>query len=218
MATGLADFLLAEEYDEAAPAELDAHGDDLVLPVRNRRPIDPGFVLTWREHPAGGGPVRERTGIVLSRARPDKSVWVVPDDRDLGEGYAVLVREVVSDDASKAVRHVGAAGDYASTADWQSPRSLPRAVLRVDIVHAGGDSPNRPAPYLHARPDCPFPPPAPSMNITVTRGEPQRVESCYVYAGRLHPASIRPPAPGGGERHDADVKPCGHCLRFGPPD
>lgn len=218
MSRGLAGFLLVEDYDADEPVERDLHGDDLAIPARDRRPIDAGFVLTWREYPRGGGRPRERTGMVLSLAPPSKSVWVVPDDPDPDDGYAVLVREVTKDDASRAERRVGSPGDYVSSADWQSPRSLPRAWLRIDTVDAGGDAGPRLSAHLHADPDCTYPRPFKLMNITVERGEPTRAEECYVFGRHLHPASHRPAVPGAmNTAYDAGAQPCGSCLQHGRP-
>lgn len=212
MRGGLAEFFLVQEYDQ--PREYDLHGE-YALPARDRRPIDPGFVLTWREHPADGGPAYERRGMVWSPAQPAKSVWVIPDDPRPGEGYAVLVREVTADNAAGAARRVGGSGDFASTAEWQAPRSLPRAVLRTDVV-VTGDS-RRPTAYLHSRADCPEPGPAPYIGIAVERGEPVELPDCYVFGQHLHPASTLPRNPAGQMGYDPYARPCGRCLRHGQP-
>ncbi len=211
----LASFFLVEEYPATAPGA-GTRRAHLSLPARDRRPTDPGFVLSWQEYPASGGSPTRRHGIVLTQAPPARSVWVVPDDPHPGDGYAVLVRDVTADSATAASRQVGGPGDFASTAAWQSPRGLPRAWLRVDTVHVGGDDPDQPAAYLHARTDCPHPEPVTFMNITVTRGQPVAAETCYVFGHHLHPASIRPTAPRI-HGYDPYVGPCGHCLRLGTP-
>lgn len=207
------DFFLTEQHQPDAPPGRDVHGDDLTLPARDRHPTDPGFVLTWIEHPAGRATPVVRCGIVLSPAPPPRSVWVVPDLPHAGDGYAVLVRGVTPDGAAGAVRHVGGPGDYASTARWQAPRSLPRAWLRIDTVTDDGGAGPRPVALLHARVDCPLP--EPDARRTVRRGTPTRVGECYLFDAHLHPASILPPAPAGATGRSA--APCGRCLQRGAP-
>jgi hypothetical protein len=208
-------FFLVEEYCPPGPVERDIHGDDLALPVRDRRPIDPGFVLSWREYPPKGAPVVRR-GIVLGLAPPAKSVWVVPDDPRAGDGYAVLVREVTADNAADAVRRVGGFGDFMSSARWQAPRQLPRAWLRTDVVEPADGREAWPVTHLHARADCTAP--TPWVGVQVRRGEPVAVDGCYVFDGFLHPASTRPVRPDAKTtRHDPYVAPCGMCLEAGKP-
>jgi hypothetical protein len=198
-------FFLVEEYCPPGPVERDIHGDDLALPVRDRRPVDPGFVLSWREYPPKGAPVVRR-GIVLGLAPPAKSVWVVPDDPRAGDGYAVLVREVTADNAADAVRRVGGSGDFMSSARWQAPRQLPRAWLRTDVVEPADGREVWPVTHLHARADCTAP--TPWVGVRVRRGEPVAVDGCYVFDGFLHPASVRPVRPDAKTtRHDPYVAP-----------
>lgn len=204
--------------------EYDVHGD-AILPVHNRTPTSPGFVLTWKERASTscGLSARTRQGMVLCTGPWGQSVWVVPDNRLPGEGYAVLVREVTRADAAHAMRVVGGAGDYVSREDWQSPRRLlPRAVLRTDrlggaecsLVHSAGDCP---APYTMG-------------SGPVVRGVPEPLDECYVFTAVLHPE--RAPTVGGDpelgrwlhpwSRTPLDpsghsMRPCGQCLRPGAP-
>lgn len=207
----LDEFLLAEDFD--AVHEYDVHGD-VVLPVNGkRRPIDPGYTLTWMETPADGGIPYERTGLVLCTAPTEKTVWVVPDERRDGEGYAVVVCDVVSDNAANAVRAVGGPGDHLSTEAWQRPQTLPRALLRVDRSTEAGDTST--ATRLHANPQCPLPSPM-GRQERIERGVPTPVESCFVYRRWLHPLSVRPTIPRGASG-DVYVPECGGCLQPGQP-
>lgn len=202
------DLMLVEDV---AVHEYDVHGD-VALPVNGRRrPIDAGYPLTWTETPAGGGEPYQRSGLVLCTAPTERTVWVVPDERLDGEGYAVVVCDVVGATAAGAVREVGGPGDHLSTATWQAPRALPRALLRVDRVTYDGDT--RTTTRLHARPQCPLPSPM-SRRERIERGTPTPVESCYVYQRWLHPLSVRPVGPTSG---GVCVPECGGCLHPGQP-
>lgn len=202
----LAGFFLTEEIP-TPPADS--------FPL-DRRPIDPGFLLTWKEFPADCHPLNRsghtvRAGMVLAPAPRPGSLWVVPDEPAPGEGYAVIVRDVTADDATKAIRVVGAGDDYRSTVGWQRPRSLPRAVLRVDLCDTGGEGGGYPVRRLHADPHCGSP--RAFLDEDVTRGVPQVLDECYVFNGRLHPMSRPPIDPvvvvEGLSRY---VQPCGVCL------
>lgn len=201
-------FLIEEEY-----LEYDRHdtpAGEITLPVRSRRPVDPGFVLSWTEYQANEV-IGRRRGMVLARAPLAKTVWVLPDEPHPGEGVGVVVGNLTADNAAEAVRYVGGPGDYLSTAGWQAPRTLPRAVLRTDLM-VGTDGATWPVTLLHTRPDCPEP--RPMRRDRIRRGAATPLPRCYVYRGHLHVASVRPmrPDPAGGY-----VPACGACLRPGPP-
>lgn len=208
-------FLIVEDLE--APTPPDAGTQVPVLPGGKRRPIDPGYILTWKEFARDVSPLdREghtvRTGMVLAPAPRPGTVWAVPDQEAPGEGYAVIVGQVTADSADNAIRVVGSVGDHRSTDGWQRPRTLPRAVLRVDryTILGGGDYH---VALLHADPACQHMPPFEGEDVF--RGVPEPVEECYVFAGRLHPWSRRPTVPetrpgaGGLTRH---VNPCRVCL------
>lgn len=203
----LDELLLVEQMPEY---KYDVHGE-VALPVRDRQPIDPGFVLTWTETPRDGDPY-ERTGQVLCTAPTGKTVWVVPDEPRDGEGYAVVVCNVMADNAAGASRTVGGPGDHLSTAVWQAPRLLPRALLRVDQVTYAGAT--QQVMYLHARADCPEPPRLSGERIEYGVAEP--VDDCYVFQCWLHPVSIRPVIPSGPNAGNY-VPVCGGCLRDDEP-
>jgi hypothetical protein len=198
------DLMLVQQM----PSPDQVHGQ-VRLPAGDRKPSDAGYVLTWTEFQRENGPdtpPRTRRGMVLGMAPPPQSVWVIPDQRCDGEGYAVVVRGVTAADASRAARWVDGPGDYLSTAGWQSPRTLPRALLRVDQPEAGP-----PMTFLHARPDCAMP--VPLAGEMIRRGKPSPVEGCYVFERWPHPASTRPTLPGSGDL----VPLCEVCLRTGKP-
>ncbi len=202
------ELFLTETFDAPPEYDLqDLESGEIRLPVASRRPIDPGFPLTWREYPKGGAPY-ERTGMVLSCAPPAKSVWVQPADPRPGEGAAVVVMNVTSDDCAQAERHVGGARDFLSTDGWQRPATLPRAFVRVDRATEGRFTVRN----LHSDPACTSPPVF-VFGAGVVRGRARRVPTCYVFRGRyLHPASVRPLY--GRRRRAPDL--CGACLRRMP--
>ncbi len=203
------ELFLTEEFD--APPEYDLQdlaSGTVRLPCANRRPIDPGFPLTWLEYPKGRGAPYERTGMVLSCAPPPKSVWVQPADPRPGEGPAVVVVNVTAEECAQAERHVGGARDFLSTEGWQRPLTLPRAFVRVDRATEGRFTVRK----LHADPACASPPPF-VFGAGVIRGRSRRVQACYVFRGKyLHPASVRPLY--GRRRQAPDL--CGACLRKMP--
>lgn len=205
------DLFLTEEFT-AAPAydvRATARGQ-IVLPAVTRSPIEAGFDLTWREYPRRG-PAYTRTGLVVSCAPLARSVWVQPDEPRPGEGPAVVVRNVTSDECANAQRRVGVLADYMSTEGWQRPRTLPRAVVRADRAVKGGSV----LRVLHADPQCPSPP-AWVFGDGVVRGRPRRVDTCYVFRRHfLHPWSIRPAYGRQGQRKPATV--CMVCLKASPP-
>lgn len=199
------DFLIIEEFDRHQLPD----GGELVLPVRDRKPTDPGFVLTWTERRATGGRRYTRTGMVLARAPRQGMLWVVPAKRRRGEGHAVVVDLSFDNNTVTAFRLVGGPGDYLSTAEWQAPEKLPRALLRTDRFTAdNSDGYSYEQVRLHADPTCEEPKPfrLASERWSVLRGEPVTLEHAYVYKGHLHPASAVPTGPW--ER----LMPCGGCL------
>lgn len=217
----LAGFLLAEQWDPELPEERAVHagvGWEAALPAQDRQPNQAGFVLTWTEYPPGdpaatGAP---RRGMVLASAPDPKTVWVVPDEHRVGEGYAVVVGNVSADSAVYAVRHVAGPGDYRSTQAWQQPRSLPRAWLRTDVftIPEGEEPIIRRYPRIHTQPDCPRPV---LGGFTVERGEPAMQPDCYIYGHWwLHPCSTRPTLSGRPGR-GRPVPLCKHCLQEGFP-
>lgn len=214
----LADFFLDEE--EGRVEEYDRHetadGTELVLPVSDRKPSDAGFVLTWREQRTGGKP-RQRTGVVLSKAPRPNAVWVVPDERRRGEGYAVLVYVVVNDGQVDAERTIGGPCDHMSAARWQTPRRLPRAYIRVDALLDGEGAVTYETARLHADPACPVPKWVHGVD-RIRRGKARRLEATYVYDGYLHPVSTVPTDPVAPERFARPlVSLCGTCLKRGQP-
>lgn len=203
-------FLLAQVFEDASdvpPAQWP------VVPLGVKlRPVDAGYVLRWREYPPDGE-WYWRSGMVLALAPRACSVWVQPDERREGEGFAVVVDKVTAEGDAEARRRLGVSADYLSSARWQSPRSLPRAVLRADRL-ASGDAVTVQR-YLHADPTCGYPPSF--MADGVDRGEPVALDECYVFDRYLHPASVRPVDPGWSTIMGGHVRPCGKCLVEGRP-
>jgi hypothetical protein len=205
------DLFLTEEFTVSPTYDVrDTAGGRLVLPAADRSPIQAGFDLTWREYPKRG-PAYTRKGLVVSCAPLTRSVWVQPDEPLPGEGPAVVVRNVTSDECAGAERRVGVLADYMSTEGWQRPRTLPRAVVRTDRA-ADGRSVLR---VLHADPGCPSPP-ARVFGSGVVRGRARSVDTCYVFRRHyLHPWSIRPAYGRRGQRKV--VTACMVCLKTSLP-
>jgi hypothetical protein len=193
----LEEFFLTEVFDKPAVEvdQVETAAGLITIPTRsatredgNRRPIDAGYVLGWTEWPVDDPQQRERRrGMVMSWAPNAKSVWVIPDERRDGEGMHVVVREVTAESTSGAYRIVGGPGDYRSTTEWQSPRSLPRPYRRTFVRSdtfgvVEGE-------WLHADPQCRQPRPCGGK---VEHGEAVPVDTCYVFRGALHTMSIRP--------------------------
>lgn len=202
-------FFLVEEFPDPVAANPDPTDDpgDLVLPAGwNRRlePNEPGYVLTWNEHPADGGDPYPRAGLVIAAGPRQGSVWVHPHRRRDGEGVAVLIDGVYTSGAKAAEgerphRRVGTPQDRLSLARWQQIRDLPHPVLRVDRVDYGHGRVQE-VTRLHATTDC-RPAPDTLFGSTTTPGTPQPVTTCWVVDGELHPLSrlpvdrTRPPHP-----------------------
>lgn len=178
------------------------------------RPIDAGFVLTWRERD-GCGAWSTRKGMVLGLAPRPETVWVQPDDQVDGEGLAVVVNDVTAKHgAAGAWREVGGPGDHLSTRRWQQPRRLPRAWLRTDTItfDATCVPPSTVRAYsLHADPGCPVDKEWRCVGGRLVGTEQGRRDDCYVYDRWLHPLSVRPVARG------RPVRICGRCLLEGCP-
>ncbi len=205
-------LFLVEEFSDDVEYDVHEGADGVIaLPAADRKPSDAGFFLSWREYPLDGPPYR-RTGVVVALAPRARSVWVRPDDPRPGEGYAVVVDNVTKDDCADAHRRVGVPADYLSTEGWQHPSTLTRALVRVDRLLFGDDVQVR--RHLHVDPACPWP--SGFMADRVTRGRARRVQTCYVFQDRLHPASVRPPDRKG-RRVIGRVSPCGKCLKEGRP-
>lgn len=196
--TGTDEFFLTEVFEEEQVRVDTPPRERPVVPDRVRlRPIDAGFVLTWREIPDAGRAYRRR-GMVVALAPRMRSVWVQPDDPREGEGLAVVVDNVTAEKWAGAERRLGVPADLLSTAAWQMPpQDLPRATLRQDRIsyHDGPVSVHPPA--LHAAPGCPAPARVAQMfGATMFEAGPDlQVEGCYVVSGYLHPLSVRPTYP-----------------------
>jgi hypothetical protein len=120
---------------------------------------------------------------------------------------------VVADDASSATRAVGGPGDHLSTAAWQSPQTLPLALLRVDQITFEGQT--RTMPRLHTRGDCPQP--RLFSGERAERGPVTAVDRCHVFERWLHPVSVRPLTPSAASGA-VPVPACGTCLLEGAPE
>lgn len=214
---GPVDFFLTEAFD--VPLEVDecelAGGALLRLPTRDRKPVEPGFELTWREYPAGGGEPYERTGVVLHDAPRQGAVWVQPKEPRDGEGVAVVVDGVVEGNnrikkmPHDPVRYVGGPGDELSTARWQKVGELPRAWLRVDQRTSGDGARMWEERSLHSVQVCP-PWQDRLFGSTVVPGEPVQLADVWVFDRDLHPQSRVPgdPRDAAGRR----VQACRRCL------
>lgn len=220
------DFFLTEDFTDTGPPDqavevdlYDTAGGELRLPPgMGLEPTDPGFVLTWTEQDATGGRPYQRSGLVIACGPRNASVWVQPHEHRDGEGVAVLVDGVYSSRATvkgggKPFRTVGTAEDRPSLARWQTLRDLPPAWLRVD-QRRHGDT-RVPETLLHGDKDC-TPEVDPVFGSPVVRGEPAKVDTCWVIDGELHPLSqvpVDPAAPPGRDGLRRRVRTCRRCLK-----
>lgn len=209
----LEDLMLTEEFTPPQPGQPLPASFGLELPSHRRTPITAGYVLTWTEH--RGGTTERRRGMVLMPGPKARSVWVVPEQPRVGEGYGVLVREVTAAGAAGAVRHVGGRSDFYSTEEWQNPfKWLPRAWERTDrLIGTDGEVYGH-SVNLHVNSECRGPV-FPFQGERIELGFASLASTCYVFADRyLHPWSFRPVHPTRAEEYI----PLCLCFKAGLPD
>lgn len=192
----LDELMITEDFTPPAPGSLPSLPPGVELLNRKRTAVTPGAPLSWTER--RGDLEYTRQGMVLDLGPRARSVWTVPNDPRPGEGYAVLVHDVVAADASAANRTLGVPADCWSTEEWQNPRALlPRAYLRRDRVYQRDGGVDCQPLSLHAwDPECK----CSTFLFSGQRAEygpADVVDTVYVYGRHfMHPWSIRPMDPG----------------------
>lgn len=173
---------------------------DVEAPTRPAAAV--GKRIEWRE--TRNGVQFRRAGVVYAAGPRDNSAWVTPDTHLDGDGTAVVVYRHPS---RGLVRTAGdPRADFYSTAEWQDPKSLPRAYLRRDqLVNAEGLVVAEVAVVHAADPQCRCSGLQLGVRLgwvergeRIERGRPEVLADVYVYAGRfMHTLSRRPVQAGG---------------------